>query len=258
MKRPTYVDPVVLRSVTIERYQRQILKNINFVVHKKDLVYLTGSVGTGKSSLLELIYGELPHSSEGEAKVLGYDLKSISRRQRQTMRRSMGIVFQSSHQLLYDRNVEGNLAFALKAIGKESKSTLQQRINEALEKVGMQSYKAAMPHELSGGEAERVCIARALIKNPQLVILDEPTAGLDIETAVQIGQIIKDITADGTAVIMSTHNQHIIDSFPGRVFQLDRESASITELNNAFTSTTSVPLLSGDDLEAVANETESI
>ena len=229
MKKPIYENPIVLREVTIERYQRKILQNVNIVVGRGELVYLTGTVGAGKSSLLEFIYGELPHSSEGDASVLGYNLKTIGRRQRQAMRRAMGIVFQSSDQLLYDRSVEGNLAFVLKAIGKESKSTLQQRIDAALEKVGMQGLRKAMPHELSGGEAERVCIARALIKKPELILLDEPTAGLDNNTALQIGKVIKEITEDGTAVVMTTHNQNVVKSIEGRVLRLDKATCSVTE-----------------------------
>lgn len=217
---PLTTIPVSLEGVTVRRDENEILRDVSLEIHSGDLVYITGPVGSGKSSLLELIYGELKHT-EGVASVLGYDLSHLKIKQRQAMRRRMGIVFQSQDQLLYDRNVEKNLDFVLCSTGVKDRRERKQRIDEALEKVGMKGKGYKLSHELSGGEAERICIARALIVNPSLVVLDEPTSGLDAETAMAIGNLVKSIANSGTAVIMSTHNEDLIAKIPSRTYRVD-------------------------------------
>lgn len=222
--------PVILKGVTVRRYENEILRNVDLEINAGDLVYITGPVGCGKSSLLELIYGELP-LTEGLGSVLGYDLSRLKRKQRQTMRRQMGIVFQSQDQLLYDRNVEKNLDFVLRSTGKKDKADRKILIQNVLDKVGMSGKGYRMPHELSGGEAERICIARALIVSPDLVILDEPTSGLDSVTAFAIGKLIRDIANTGTAVLMSTHNEELIVKIPSRTYTVDTSLRCLKLIN---------------------------
>ncbi len=219
-------SPVSLQDVTICRHENEILHGVNLEIKAGDLIYITGPVGSGKSSLLELIYGELKHT-QGKAYVLGYDLSKLKLKQRQAMRRRMGIVFQSSDQLLYDRNVEKNLDFVLRSTGTKDRVERKQRIEEALRKVGMSGKGYRMAHELSGGEAERICIARALIVNPSLIILDEPTKGLDSETAHSIGQLIKSIADMGTAVLMSTHNEELVAAIPSTTYRIDSSARTL-------------------------------
>lgn len=229
---PLPATPVLLRNVTIRRQENEILRDVDLEIKAGDLVYITGPVGSGKSSLLELIYGEIKHV-EGTALVLGYDLAKLKLKQRQAMRRRMGIVFQSSDQLLYDRNVEKNLDFVLRSTGVKDRVERKQRIEETLRKVGMGGKGYRMSHELSGGEAERICIARALIVNPSLIILDEPTTGLDSETAHAIGQLIKSISDTGTAVLMSTHNEELVNSIPSTTYRIDPNKRTLQLLSEA-------------------------
>lgn len=226
-RQPTFTNKAVeLVNVTVRRYENEILRDVSLELGTGDLVYITGPVGCGKSSLLELIYGELPHT-EGTASVLGYDLHRLKIRQRQAMRRRIGIVFQSDDQLLYDRNIEKNLDFVLRATGIKDKIERRQRIEEALKKVGMSGKGYRLVHELSGGEAERVCIARALIVNPSLIVLDEPTTGLDYETGIEIGLLIKKIADNGTPVLMSTHNEDLIRKVPSRTYRVNVQKRTL-------------------------------
>lgn len=223
--------PLRLVDVTIRRDENEILRHINLEVYAGSLVYIMGPVGCGKSSLLELVYGELPHT-EGEAEVLGYNLSKLKIRQRQAMRRHMGIVFQSQDQLLYDRNVEENLDFVLRSIGIKDSLERKRRIEEVLQKVDMQGKGYRMPHELSGGEAERICIARALIVNPSLIVLDEPTTGLDAETALSIGRLIQSIVESGTAVLMSTHNEDLVSNYPSETYRVDPSTRTLNRVDS--------------------------
>ena len=217
-----YVD------VSIARGEHTVLSGINLAVGKGEMVYLTGPVGSGKTSLLKTIYGELPCSGS-EARVLGLDMLHLRTRQLPALRRQMGIVFQD-FQLLHDRNVQANLDFVLCATGWSKKRERQERIEQVLEMVGLQEQAGKRTFELSGGEQQRISIARALLNEPKVIIADEPTGNLDPETATSILNVLKSITQTGTAVVMTTHNLPIIDQFPGIVYQCkDGHMADITK-----------------------------
>ncbi|MBB6276304.1 cell division ATP-binding protein FtsE [Porphyromonas circumdentaria] len=226
----TSTSPVFLENVSVKRYENELLQNVTFRLEAGDFAYLTGPVGAGKSSLLELLYGELPLLEGGEASVLGYDLRKLNIRKRQAMRRRMGIVFQSQDQLLYDRNVTKNLDFVLRATSKVDKKERVVRIEEALAQVGMSGKGYKMPYELSGGEAERICIARALVVRPDLILMDEPTAGLDPETSLAIGQLMKQIASEGTTVLMATHNYELMKQLPATTYTIDPKSRTLVHI----------------------------
>lgn len=215
-------------DVEILRKEYVVLKNVTFNIAKGEFTYLVGRVGSGKSSLLKSMYAEIP-ISEGEASVLDYDLTSLKRRDIPMLRRKMGIVFQD-FQLLTDRSVYDNLKFVLQATGWKGKSEINDRIEETLDSVGMTNKSYKMPHELSGGEQQRIVIARALLNSPELILADEPTGNLDPETGRQIVSLLYQIADNGTAVIMATHNLKLIEGFPGRVFRC--EAKQLIELSN--------------------------
>ena len=202
-------------DVRLNRDENTILRDVNLQVKRGEFVYIIGKVGTGKSTLLKSIYAELP-IEEGKARVFDYDLTKIRRKNIPYLRRKIGIVFQD-FQLLTDRNVEQNLAFVLRATGWKNKLMIKDRVREVLIQVGMQNKTYKMPHELSGGEQQRVVIARALLNSPLLILADEPTGNLDPETGSQIVALLHSISEKGTAVIMSTHNYSIVQTFPGRI-----------------------------------------
>ncbi len=212
---------VEYNRVEILRKELVVLKNVTFSINKGEFAYLVGRVGSGKSSLLKSMYAEIP-IPEGDAKVLEYDLTDIKRRDVPMLRRKMGIVFQD-FQLLTDRSVYDNLKFVLQATGWKGKGEINDRIEEALNSVGMSNKSYKMPHELSGGEQQRIVIARALLNHPQLVLADEPTGNLDPETGRQIVSLLYEIADRGTAVIMATHNLQLIEGFPGRVFRCENK-----------------------------------
>lgn len=207
------------KNVEILRKEHVVLKNVSLTVEKGEFVYLIGKVGSGKSSLMKSMYAEIPVES-GEAEVLGYELAGIKRKNIPMLRRTLGVVFQD-FQLLTDRSVYDNLAFVLKATGWKNKSEIDTRIEEVLKEVGMLNKSYKMPHELSGGEQQRIVIARALLNRPELILADEPTGNLDPATGDQIVRYLHDISAQGTAVVMATHNLALIDRFPGRVLRCD-------------------------------------
>lgn len=208
------------QKVNIYQQDKQVLHDVVFHVEEGEFVYLIGKVGSGKSSLLKTMYCELDIEEEEseKAEVLGRDLRSIRRRDIPALRKEMGIIFQD-FQLLHDRTVHKNLQFVLKATGWTDKKEREQRIDDVLAAVGMSEKKDSMPHELSGGEQQRIAIARALLNHPKIIIADEPTGNLDPETADNIVRLLKDITSQGTAVIMSTHNIPMLDRFPGIVYR---------------------------------------
>ena len=197
-----------------------VLKEVNFHAEEGEFIYVTGKVGSGKSSLLKTIYCELDIESAEKAEALEYDLMKIKRKQIPALRKKMGIIFQD-FQLLHDRTVYGNLHFVLRATGWKGQAKTDERIDEVLAAVGMQDAKDKMPHQLSGGEQQRIAIARALLNKPQVIIADEPTGNLDAETAENIISLLKDISQRGTAVIMSTHNIPLIEKYPGIVYTCD-------------------------------------
>ncbi|MBP7856889.1 MAG: ATP-binding cassette domain-containing protein [Prevotella sp.] len=216
-------------------YQRNslILQDVSFHADEGEFIYIIGKVGSGKSSLLKTLYCELDiYEDEAEkAEVLGRDLKTLRRRDIPALRKEMGIIFQD-FQLLHDRSVYKNLNFVLRATGWKNKTDIDQRITEVLEAVEMTAKKDSMPHELSGGEQQRIAIARALLNSPKVIIADEPTGNLDPETANNIVRLLKDITSQGTAVVMSTHNMPMLDRFPGIVYRC--EDGKINEVTAEF------------------------
>ena len=206
-----------------------VLKNVNFHVDEGEFVYLIGRVGSGKSSLLKTIYCELDIDEADEATVLDYDLRELRRKDVPRLRRQMGIVFQD-FQLLTDRTVYKNLRFVLKATGWKDRDAIEARIDEVLQQVGMSEMKSRRPHELSGGEQQRIAIARAILNSPKLIVADEPTGNLDPETADSIIQLLRQISQTGTAVIMTTHNIPLLDQYPGIVYRcIDGQMEEITD-----------------------------
>ena len=204
-------------NTTIYQEDKCVLDKFNFRLDEGEFVYLIGKVGSGKSSFLKTLYCELDIDSADKAEVLGRDLMNIKSKHIPELRREMGIVFQD-FQLLHDRTVLNNLQFVLKAIGWKDKAEIQERIDQVLADVGMQNAIDKLPHELSGGEQQRIAIARALLNTPKIIVADEPTGNLDPETAESIIMLLKEITRTGTAVIMSTHNIPMLDKIPGIVY----------------------------------------
>ncbi len=195
-----------------------VLQGVDFHVDQGEFIYLIGRVGSGKSSLLKTIYVELDIDEADKAEVMGYDLLTIRRKHIPELRRKMGIIFQDL-QLLGDRSVYSNLYFVLKATGWKDRDDISRRIDEVLEQVGMSDKKDRMPHELSGGEKQRISIARALLNSPQLIVADEPTASLDAETSDKLIQLFRNISLTGTAVILTTHNRSLLNKYPGIVYR---------------------------------------
>jgi len=213
-----------LENAEISRDENLILHNASLTLHNGEFVYVIGKVGSGKSSLLKSLYCEIP-IKKGEALLMDYNLCKIKRKEIPYLRRKLGIVFQD-FQLLTDRSVLKNLEFVLKATGWKKKSDIQKRIDEVLQQVGMQNKGYKMPHELSGGEQQRIVIARALLNNPKLILADEPTGNLDPETSNQIVQLLHDICQTGTAVVMTTHNYTLVHNFPGRIVKCENACLS--------------------------------
>ena len=207
------------KGVEILRKEHVVLKDVEFKIEPGEFVYLIGKVGSGKSSLIKTLYAEVPVKT-GEARIFDYDLRAIKRKQIPYLRRKIGVVFQD-FQLLTDRNVYANLEFVLDATGWKDRAAKEQRIEEVLKEVGMTNKSYKMPHELSGGEQQRIVIARALLNKPELIIADEPTGNLDPETGEQIINHLSSIAKDGTAVIVATHNLAMLERFPGRVMRCE-------------------------------------
>jgi cell division transport system ATP-binding protein len=208
-----------------------VLREVNFTVNKGEFVYLVGKTGTGKSSLLKTLYGELT-LTEGEGSVVGFDLRTMDWKKVPFLRRNLGVVFQD-FQLLTDRNVHENLRFVLKATGWQDERLIEEKINDVLDKVGLRSKGFKMPFEMSGGEQQRVDIARALLNSPKLILADEPTGNLDPETSDEIMQLLIQIAKDyGTTVLMATHDFIVINRYPSRMLKTEGgkviDSAAIT------------------------------
>lgn len=223
-------DTILLRLDGIEicRDENVILRNASFCLHNGEFVYVIGKVGSGKSSLLKSLYCEIP-ISQGDAWLMDYNLRKMKRKDIPYLRRKLGIVFQD-FQLLTDRTVIKNLEFVLRATGWKRKSEIKARIDEVLHRVGMQNKGYKMPHELSGGEQQRIVIARALLNDPKLILADEPTGNLDPETSGQIVQLLHDICQKGTAVIMTTHNYTLVHNYPARIVKC--ENACLTDVGD--------------------------
>ncbi len=214
------------KDVEIRQEEQIVLRDVNLRIGAGEFVFLLGKVGSGKSSLIKTLYAELPIHS-GDATVLTYDLCQIRRRQIPYLRRRIGVVFQD-FQLLIDRNVEENLMFVLRATGWKDKQVMRSHVQDVLRQVGMENKLYKMPHQLSGGEQQRVVIARALLNSPDVILADEPTGNLDPETGVEIMELLHSIRAAGTTVIISTHNKNWVEQFPAR--KLLFQDGKITEI----------------------------
>jgi len=212
---------VSVRNVNIYQGNNLILQDVNFTVNRGEFVYLIGKTGAGKSSLLKTLYGELT-LKEGEATVAGFNLKEMNWKKVPFLRRNLGVIFQD-FQLLTDRNVHENLKFVLKATGWKDEKLIEEKINDVLDKVGLRSKGFKMPFEMSGGEQQRVDIARALLNSPKLILADEPTGNLDPETSDEIMQLLFNISKDyGTSIIMATHDFIVINRYPSRMLTTER------------------------------------
>ncbi|CAN5550767.1 ATP-binding cassette domain-containing protein [soil metagenome] len=222
---------IELKNANIYQGANLILSDVNITVDKGEFVYLVGKTGTGKSSLLKTLYGDLDFK-EGEGTVVGYNLKELDWKKVPFLRRNLGVVFQD-FQLLTDRNVNNNLKFVLKATGWKDEKLMDEKINDVLEKVGLKTKGFKMPFELSGGEQQRIDVARALLNSPKLILADEPTGNLDPETSDEIMQLLFSICKDyNTAIVMATHDYMVINKFPARTIKTERgkvlDNASIT------------------------------
>lgn len=212
---------IYFKKVGIKLNDNKILKNINLDIIAKDFIYLIGKTGSGKSSILRTIYADLP-VKQGEAEVLGYNLIKIKKKEIPNLRRKIGIIFQD-FKLLPDRSVFKNLEFVLKATEWKKKEKIIERIDNVLEQVKMNDFKNRFPNELSGGEKQRVSIARALLNKPKLVLADEPTGNLDPATSLEIMNILNSINSQGTSIIMATHDYQLISKNPKKTIRIEDE-----------------------------------
>ena len=208
------------KDVEIERSGKNVLKGVTFSLSKMNSSYLVGRVGSGKSSLMKSMYADVPIAKGKSVEVLGFDLLNLKAGKVPYLRRKIGIVFQD-FQLLQDRSVSGNLRFVLRATGWKNKGEIEDRIEEVLASVGMANKSYKMPHELSGGEQQRIVIARALLNKPELIIADEPTGNLDPQTGYQIVTLLHELADSGHCVVMATHNLQLVDDFPGKVMKCE-------------------------------------
>jgi cell division transport system ATP-binding protein len=221
---------IELKNLSVFQRNILVLSEVTLSIEKGEFVYLIGKTGTGKSSLLKTLYADLP-VTEGEAEVVGYNLRSMKLREVPYLRRKLGIVFQD-FQLLSDRSINDNLLFVLKATGWDDKNAMQERIKDVLDKVGLGTKGFKMPHQLSGGEQQRVSIARALLNDPEMILADEPTGNLDPETSEGIMALLFDISKSGRAVLMATHNYALMEKFPSRTLKCEGGKV-LTAENNA-------------------------
>ncbi len=220
------------KGVSICQQEMCVLEDVNLELNKGEFIYLIGKVGSGKTSLLKTLYGELEVTS-GEAEILGYDLRTIKQKHIPELRRRIGIVFQD-FQLLTDRTVHANLSFVLRATGWKNDAQIRARIDEVLEEVGMAGKGYKMPNELSGGEQQRIVIARAILNKPSIILADEPTGNLDNETGKRIVELLKSICTTGSAILMTTHNLNLLGEYPGVVYRF--ENHRIEEVTHEYNS----------------------
>ena len=221
------------QDVSIRQQGLESLENVNLTIPKGEFIYFIGKVGSGKTSLLKTLYGELEIHA-GQAEVMEYDLTTIKQKHIPDLRRRLGIVFQD-FQLLTDRTIHANLEFVLRATGWKNKLDIHTRIEEVLEQVGMSGKGYKMPNELSGGEQQRIVIARAILNKPELILADEPTGNLDVETGRKIVELLRSICQSGSTIIMTTHNLNLLTEFPGKVYKF--ENHHIEEVTNHFEKT---------------------
>ncbi len=224
------MDETLIRYKGVEIHQEElcVLADVDLELHKGEFVYLTGKVGSGKTSLLKTFYGEL-NVAAGDAEVLEHNMRTIKRKHIPGLRRRLGIVFQD-FQLMTDRTVYSNLAFVLRATGWKNKLEIQDRIEEVLKLVGMENKGYKLPNELSGGEQQRIVIARAVLNSPAIILADEPTGNLDVETGKAIVELLQSISRAGSLVVMTTHNLGLLKEYPGRVYRCaDHRITDVTQ-----------------------------
>lgn len=208
-----------LRNVNIYQEKNIVLSNVNLEVKQGDFIYIIGKTGSGKSSLLKTLYADLP-LSEGEGSIVDFDLATLKESDIPFLRRKIGIVFQD-FKLLPDRNINENMLFVLKATGWTDKNEMQEKIDEVLEKVDMKNFSKKMPHQLSGGEQQRIAIARALLNDPELILADEPTGNLDPQTSVEVIEVLRKINANGKTVLMATHDYALLMKYPSKTLKCE-------------------------------------
>lgn len=213
-------DVIVVKNVDIYQKKILILSDVSFSVKQGEMLYVIGKTGSGKSNLLKILYGEVPIRN-GELTVAGFNMLKIKSKNIQRLRRKLGIVFQD-FQLLYDRSIYENLKFITKVTGWKDRVKRDERIEEVLNLVGLKTKGHKMPHQLSGGEQQRVCIARALVNNPEIILADEPTGNLDPATSLEIVKLFQEISKKGTSVIIATHNYNIINQIPSRLLRIEQ------------------------------------
>jgi len=212
-------DIITLKNAKIVQKNFTVLSKVDLSIKRGTFCYIIGKTGSGKSSLLKVLYGQLP-LKEGEGEVVGFDLLKLKASDIPNLRRRLGIVFQD-FQLLTDRSIEKNLQFVLEATGWRDKTLMSDRIDEVLSSVGMQTKKHKMPHELSGGEQQRIAIARALLNHPELILADEPTGNLDPQTSVEIMEVLRKINANGKTIIMATHDYALLLKYPSKTLKFE-------------------------------------
>lgn len=208
-----------LKDASIFQGESLVLSNINVEINKGEFVYLIGKTGTGKSSFMKTLYGDLP-LTEGEGYIVDFDLKNLKEKEIPFLRRKLGVVFQD-FKLLIDRTINDNLLFVLQATGWKDKTEMNTRIEEVLTKVDMKTKGFKFPHELSGGEQQRIAIARALLNNPELILADEPTGNLDPQTSVEVMEVLQEISKNGNTILMATHDYALLLKYPSKTLKCD-------------------------------------
>lgn len=208
-----------LKNANIYQEDKEVLSNITLEVNHGEFIYIIGKTGSGKSSLMKTLYADLP-LQEGDGHIVDFDLVSLREKEIPFLRRKIGIVFQD-FKLLPDRSIKDNMLFVLKATGWHDKQSMERKIEEVLDKVGMRNYASKMPHQISGGEQQRVAIARALLNDPELILADEPTGNLDPQTSVEVMEVLKKINANGKTILMATHDYALLMKYPSKTLKCE-------------------------------------